>query len=265
MAQARLSMRKIRQMLRLRWEVGLSARKVAQSLSVSHSTVLECEARARRAGLTWPLEEKIDDAELERLLYPPSEPRSLVRPIPDWAEVWRELRSHKGVTLQLLWLEYKDEHPHGFQYSQYCERFRRWRNQVDVVMRQTYRAGEKCFCDWTGIGIEIVDPATGEIWEAPVFVGTLGASNYFYVEAAEDRKLKSWIEVHIGMLEFFGGVAELLIPDNEKTAATRASYYEPLLNETYNEMAAHYGASVLPTRPYHPRDKSHVSYCTSLG
>lgn len=265
MAQARLSMRKIRQMLRLRWEVGLSARKVAQSLSVSHTTVLECEARARRAGLTWPLEEKIDDAELERLLYPPSEPRSLVRPIPDWAEVWRELRSHKGVTLQLLWLEYKDEHPHGFQYSQYCERFRRWRNQVDVVMRQTYRAGEKCFCDWAGIGVEIVDPATGEIWEAPVFVGTLGASNYFYVEAAEDRKLKSWIEVHIQMLEFFGGVVELLIPDNEKTAATKAGYYEPLLNETYNEMAAHYGASVLPARPYHPRDKAKVETSVQIA
>lgn len=258
MAQARLSMRKIRQVLRLRWELGLSARKVAQSLSVSHSTVLECEDRARRAGLTWPLEKRIDDADLERLLYPPPEPRSLVRPIPDWARVWRELRGHKGVTLQLLWLEYKGEHPHGYQYSQYCERFRRWRDQVDVVMRQTYRAGEKCFCDWAGIGVEIVDPATGEIREAPVFVGTLGASNYFYVEAAEDTKLKSWIEVHIRMLEYFGGVVELLIPDNEKTAATKADYYEPLLNETYQEMANFYGASVLPTRPYHPRDKAKV-------
>jgi transposase len=265
MAQVRLSMRKIRQVLRLRWELGFSARNVAQSLSVSHSTVLECETRARRAGLTWPLDPKTDDVELERLLYPPPEPRSRVRPIPDWAEVWRELRGHKGVTLQLLWLEYKKEHPHGYQYSQYCERFRRWRDRVDVVMRQTYRAGEKCFCDWAGIGIQIVDSATGEIREAPVFVGTLGASNYFYVEATEDTKLKSWIEVHIRMLEFFGGSVELLIPDNEKTAATQADYYEPVLNETYQEMAAHYGASALPTRPYHPRDKAKVETSVQIA
>ncbi len=265
MAKARLSMRKIRQVLRLRWELGLSARKVAQSLSVGHSTVLEYEGRARRAGLTWPLDPKTDDAELERLLYPPPEPRSVVRPIPNWAEVWRELRGHKGVTLQLLWLEYKNEHPHGYQYSQYCERYRRWRDRVDVVMRQSYRAGEKCFCDWAGIGVEIVDAATGEIREAPVFVGALGASNYFYVEATEDKTLKSWIGVHIGMLEYFGGSVELLVPDNEKTAATEADYYEPVLNETYHEMAAHYGASVLPTRPRHPRDKSKVETSVQIA
>lgn len=249
-------MRKIRQVLRLRWELGLSARQVARSLSISHSTVLEFEGRARRAGLRWPLEPKIDDAGLERLLYPPPEPRSVPRPIPDWPKAWKELRSHKGVTLQLLWLEYKEEHPHGYQYSQYCELFRRWRDRVDVVMRQTYRAGEKCFCDWAGIGVQIVDAISGESWIAPVFVGTLGASNHFYVEATEDKKLDAWIGVHIRMLEFFGGSVEVLVPDNEKTATIEADYYEPVLNETYQEMAAHYGASVLPARPYHPRDKA---------
>jgi len=255
MARARLSMRKVREVLRLKWEMRLSHRDVARSLGISHSTVIEYLRRARQAGLSWPLPEELDDARLEALLFPPSPPANVPRALPDWSHVHQELR-RKGVTLQLLWLEYKARHPEGYQYSQFCELYRRWEKKLDVVLRQSYRAGEKAFIDYAGPTIPVVDAKTGEIREAQVFVGVLAASNYTYVEATWTQTLPDWTASHVRMFASWDGAPELLVPDNTKSGVKKACYYEPDLNRTYQELAAHYGTAVLPARPYHPRDRA---------
>ncbi len=250
-------MRKVREVLRLKWEIGLSHRDVARSLGISHSTVIEYLRRAREAGLSWPLPEEMDEARLEALLFPPSPPTSVPRALPDWSYVRQEL-PRKGVTLQLLWLEYRERHPDGYQYSHFCELYRHWENKLDVVLRQSYRAGEKAFIDYAGPTIPVVDAKTGEVHEAQVFVGTLGASNHTYVEATWTQTLPDWIASHVRMFEHWGGAPELLIPDNLKSGVKKGCYYEPELNRTYQELAAHYGSAVLPARPYQPRDKAKV-------
>jgi transposase len=172
-------------------------------------------------------------------------------------EIHRELRK-KGVTLQLLWMEYKEKHPEGYQHSQFCELYRRWAKTLDLSLRQEYRAGEKMFIDFAGKGIPIVEPATGEIKEAEVFVAVLGASNYTYAEAVASQALPSWISAHVRAFEYFGGVTEILIPDNLRSGVTKACRYEPDLNPTYREMAEFYGTVVIPARPRKPRDKAKV-------
>lgn len=249
-------MRKIREILRLKWEVGLSARQIARSLSISHSTVLDMLRRFECSGLSWPLP-NIDDAELEAKLYP-GNPQGLVeRPLPDMAYIHREL-ARKGVTLQLLWWEYKQNHPDGLQYSQFCQRYRQWRSKLDVVLRQPHRAGEQMQVDFAGDTVPIHDRETGEVWQAPIFVAVLPASNYTFAKAYPAQDLRSWIKAHCDALEFFGGVPEIIVPDNPKAGVTRACRYEPDLNPAYQEMAAHYGAAVIPARPRSPRDKAKV-------
>jgi hypothetical protein len=205
-------MRKIKEMLRLHFEVGLSRREIARSLSVSHSTVNDLLGRFRSAGMTWPLPGNVDEAALEAVLYPGNTGKSRRRPEPDWSRVHRELR-RKGVTLQLLWLEYKDQHPDGYQYSQFCQRYRLWRGKLDVVMRQVHRAGEKMFVDYAGQTVPVVDPATKRVRQAHIFVAVLGASNYAYAEASWSEDLHSWIGAHCRALEFFGGVPEVIVPE----------------------------------------------------
>jgi len=254
----RLSMRKIREMLRLCWGEGLSNRVVGTSVGCSPTTVSGCAKRAEEAGLSWPLREDLDDGALEALLYPPSPPSCRARAEPDWVYVHRELR-RTGVTLLLLWQEYKQGHPDdGYEYSAFCGHYRQFSGKLDVVMRQEHRAGEKLFVDYSGDGIEIVDRATGEVWEAQLFVATLGASSYTYAEATPTQELRWWIEAHVHAFEFFGGVTELLVPDNTKTAVTHPCWYEPDLNPTYLEMAQHYGTAVIPARSRKPRDKAKV-------
>ena len=202
--------------------------------------------------------EGLDDAALEAALFPPLPPSRVPRPEPDWEQVHRELQRHKGVTLQLLWLEYLTVHPDGYRYSRFCERYRAWRGRIDVVMRQVYRAGEKAFVDYAGPKFEVVDRKTGEVQGAMVFVGVLGASNHTFVDVTRSRSLPDWTMSHVRMFEFWGGVPELVIPDNEKAAVREASRYEPDLNPTYQELATHYGTTVLPARPRAPRDKAKV-------
>ena len=250
-------MRKIKEILRLRWDLGLGVRQIARSLSISHSTVSDLLQRAEAAGISWPLPAELDESVLEQKLYPGNSGRRRTRPEPDWNWVYRELK-HKGVTLQLLWLEYKREHPDGYQYSQFCERYRQWCGKLDVVLRQTYRAGEKVFVDFAGLTVPVVDPKTGEIRQAQVFVAVLGASNYTYAEATWSQDLPSWIGAHCRAFEFFGGVPAIIVPDNPKAGVSRACRYEPDINPTYQEMAVHYGAVVIPARPRKPRDKSKV-------
>jgi transposase len=255
-AQKRLSMRKIREALRQRHELGRSHREIARSLSVSHSTVREYMRRAEEAGVSWPVPADWDDERLESALFPRPAPSTVARPEPDWSWVHRELGRHKGVTLQLLWLEYKEVHPDGYQYSRFCERYGEWRKRLDVTIRQPYRGGEKAFVDYAGPTVPIVDRATGEIREAPVFVAALGASSYTFVDLTWTRSLPDWIGSHIRMFESWGGVVELLIPDNEKAGVKEACYYEPDVNRTYHDLATHYGTTVLPARPRMPRDKA---------
>lgn len=255
MPGTRLSMRKTREILRLRWALGLPARQVARSVRCSSSTVSDCVARAQVAGLRWPLPDELDDERLEALLYGRSSaPRA--RPLPQWATIHKELR-RKGVTLRLLWQEYRAQHPdEGLEYSAFCERYRRWRADLDVVMRQNHQAGDKLFVDYAGMKILITDPFTGEVTEAAVFVAALGASSFTYAEAVEGEDLRSWIMAHIRCLEFLGGVPRASVPDNLKSGVTKPCFYDPDINPSYGDLAEHYGMAILPARVRRPRDKA---------
>jgi len=251
-------MRKVREVLRLSWACRLSSRDVARSCGIARSTVGEYVRRAQEAGLSWPLPADLDDGVLERRLFPlPSTLPAALRPLPDWAEVHAELR-HKGVTLFLLWQEYKARCPEGFRYSWFCDLYRAWSGRVDLVMRQTHRAGEKLFVDYAGPTVPVADRATGEIRAAQIFVGVLGASNYTYAEATWTQTLPDWIGSHVRMFAYLGGLPAVLVPDNTKTGVTHPHRYEPDLNPTYLEMARHYGVAVVPTRVSAPRDKAKV-------
>ncbi len=250
-------MRKIREILRLRYEVGLSARNIARSLNMGHSTVNDALARAAAAGLTWPLPDELSHSDIEDRLYPAPPQSDERRPTPEMLKIHTELK-RKGVTLQTLWIEYKTEHPDGYQYSRFCDLYHEWRGSVDVVMRQTYRAGEKLFVDYAGMTAPVIDPATGEVKEAQVFLAVLGASNYTYAEATWTQSLEDWIGSHCRAFEFFGGVPEVVVPDNLKAGVSHASFYEPDMNPTYQDLATHYGVAIMPARPAKPRDKAKV-------
>lgn len=256
-------MRKNREILRLKHELSLSTRQIATGLNISHSTVGDLLRRAQGAGLRWPLSDEMDDAVLQAKLYPGNPVSANARPEPDMEWIHRELR-RKGVTLQLLWAEYKQAHPDGYQYTQFCDHYHRWGDKLDLVLRQTHRAGEKLFLDFVGQTMPVVDPKTGEIQQAQIFVAVLGASNYTYAEAAWTQELGSWIGAHCRAFEFFGGVSAVLVPDNLKAGVSSASRYEPEVNATYAEMAAHYGAVVIPARPKKPRDKAKVESAVLL-
>lgn len=237
-------MRKTREILRLKWERGLAMRQIARSLNISHSTVKDHLAGAELAGLSWPLPEDMNDDVLEELLFPSRQNR-ITSNQPDFAYIHKELRK-KGVTLELLWTEYKRECPDSYQYSWFCDLYHKWRGQIDVSMRQVRKAGEKLFVDWAGQTVPIVDRNTGETRPAYLFVAVLGASNYTYAEASLTQDLPSWIAAHCKALAFIGGVPLLIIPDNAKTAVAKPDYYEPDVHATYQEMADHYGAVILP-------------------
>ncbi len=256
----RLSMRKIREVLRLRFAQGLSQRAIGASLRLSIGAVNTYLSRARLAGLDWPLPDGLDDAQLEVLLYPP--PPDVARehrPVPDWAVVHRELR-RPNVTLALLWEEYRDGPggQDGFGYSWFCDLYRDWAGRLKPTLRQVHTAGERVFVDFAGHAMEVIDGATGEVRRAEVFVAVLGASSYTYAEAVWSQSLPDWIAVHVAMLAFIGGVPRQIVSDNLRAGITRACFYEPLVNRTYADLAAHYGTAVIPARPYKPRDKAKV-------
>ena len=249
-------MRKVKEVLRLYHLKDLSTREIAQSLGIGRSTVHDYLDRALKAGLGWPLPPELDDASLEHHLFPTRVPVfSEKRQMPPMGYLNQELK-RKGVTLQLLWDEYKQNNPDGYQYSQFCRLYHQWAEKLDPCLRQEYRVGEKLFVDYAGHTMEVTDPETGEIREAQIFVATLGASNYTFAEASLSQDLPSWIECHIHAFEFFGGAPEILVPDNLRSAVTRSCRYEPDLNATYREMAEHYGTVIIPARVGKPRDKA---------
>ena len=257
MTKERISMRKIREVLRLRWSIKLTYEEIAQSCNMGKSTVGDCLRRAIDAGLEWPLPEELDDNALEHLLYPPRPSSILKRPVPDWEEIHKELK-RKSVTLFLLWQEYKEIYPGGYEYSWFCKSYKDWSGKIDLVMRQHHRAGEKLFIDYTGQTVPVIDKNTGEIKEAQIFVATWGASNYTYAEATWTQSLPDWIGSHVRCFEFFGGVPELLVPDNLKSGVKTPCRYDPDLNPTYHKMAEHYDCAVIPARIRAPKDKAKV-------
>lgn len=257
MANVRLSMRKIVEVLRLYHEGGRSHREIARVVSTSPTTIGEILRRAKRCGLTYPLPTGISEMGLEARLYPPAAPSSLVRPEPDWPAVHRELR-RKGVTLDLLWQEHKACNPDGYRYSSFCAHYRKWAGRLPVSMRQTHAPGEKLFIDYAGPTVPVINAMTGEIRQAAIFVAVLGASNYTYCEATWSQSLPDWIGSHVRTFEHINGVTALLVPDNLKSGVTTACFYDPEINPTYRDLATHYSTAVLPARPYRPKDKAKV-------
>ena len=257
MPRERLPMRKIRDALRLH-AGGLSKRQIAVSLNIGRTSARDYINRANRAGLGWPLPEELSDGDLEALLFPTAVAVSpCLRPPPDWPILHRELR-RPGVTLSLLWEEYRAVHPMGFGYSRFCELYRAWKGKLAPTMRQNHVAGEKMFVDYAGATLEVIDPFTGEVQTAQIFVATLGASSLTYAEATWSQKLPDWIGSHTRAFSYFGGVPRQVVPDNLKAAVVKACLYDPEVNRTYAEMAAHYDTAIVPARPRKPRDKAKV-------
>ena len=255
-SKRRLPMRKIKEILKLKYDANLSYHQIARSINVSTSTVHDIVSRFNRAALSWPLSAELEnESNLERKLYPEQVSALVKKPEPDMNWIYKELKK-KSVTLLLLWEEYKELNPDGYQYSYFCERYNRWRAKLNPVLRQIYRAGEATQVDYAGQRMTITDPDSGKTYDAYIFVAVLAASNYTYAEAVLSLDLPSWISSHVRAFQFFGGVTELLIPDNTKTGVNHPCRYEPELNRTYAEMATYYGIAVIPTRPYKPRDKA---------
>ena len=251
-------MRQVYEVLRLKWDQGLSPRKIAPSLGISRPMVAEYVRQAQAAGLSWPLPPTCDAEALGRLLFPSVSARAPATPlVPDWAAVHHELK-HKGVTLFLLWQDDKAATPEGLQYSWCCQTYRAWASKLDLVMRQTHRAGEKLFVDDAGQSLPVVNRHSGEVHEAVIFVAVLGASSDTYAEATWTQSLPDWIGSHVRTFAVRGGVPEIVVPDNLTAAVTRAHRYEPVINRTYTDLAQHYGFAVIPARAAKPRDKAKV-------
>lgn len=257
----RMTMRKIKEVLRLKWACDLSHRQISRATGVSVGAVSQYAAMAKAAGLQWVEAEGLDEAELERRLYgaQKSTKRPGLRAMPDFPYVHRELR-RKGVTLQLLWEEYLEANPgvQIYQYTQFCCRYRDWAATLKRSMRQQHRAGEKLFTDFAGPMVPILDPEGGIAFEASIFVAVLGASNYTYACATRGQTTADWIGGMVGAMEFIGGVPELLVPDNPRALVARPDRYEPELSRTAEDFVHHYGTAMLPARPRKPQDKSKV-------
>ena len=258
MPAQRITVRKIREILRLHLESGLSIRQISASTKTSTGAIQKLLKQARELNLTWPLSTDLDDAQLANKFYPKAVTTSSTRfVVPDWTEVHQELK-RKAMTKLLLWEEYCQRHPTTcYSYSQYCELYMQWNKRQRRSLRQLHKAGEKAFIDYTGITIPIVNQHTGEIlFNAEMFVAVLGASNYTYAEASRSQKSADWLQSHVRMFEYFGGVPEILVPDNLRSGVSQACRYDPQTNASYQQLAAHYGVAVVPARPYKPKDKA---------
>ena len=258
MANRSIFMRSIREILRLKFGQKLSNRAIAKSCAVSHTIINHYVLRAQEAGLTWPLSDTFDDTALEQLLHPAKEQLGSQegnKELPSMQYLYQELK-RKNVTLQLLWYEYRQTHPQGYEYSWFCEQYRQWRKTLDVTMRQEHRAGEKLFVDWAGQTMPVQDAHTGEVRQTQIFIACLGASSYTYAEARLSQSLADWTAAHVNAFAFFSGVPEIVVPDNLKAGVTKACRYEPELNPTYAELARYYGIAIIPARIKHPKDKA---------
>lgn len=260
MSAKRISMRKLKELFRLKFDHGLSNRKVALACNTHHSVVSDYLVRFNLSGLKWPLVSEISEEVLYQKLFPEKQLscRAVSKPLPDWHKVYKELKSHKYLTLQLIWKEYKERHPDGFGYSQFCHHFRQWKKHLNVTFRQNYRGGEKMFVDYAGGTVKIKSPLNGQLHDASIFVAVLAASNYTYAEAHMKQDIKNWIGGHVRTFNYFKGVAQTVTPDNLKAGVKSPCFYDPEINPTYSDMAAHYNLVVLPARVRKPKDKAKV-------
>lgn len=264
MAQARLSMRKLKEIARLKFEAKRSLNEISAAAGVARSTVQLAIARMQASGLGWPWPEGEDEARIEAKLYGRAftgaawqAAKTGSAPLPEFAAMRTEL-ARKGVTRRLLWREYREREPQGLEYSQYCELYRRWSKTQDLVLRFEHAAGDKLFIDYAGLTIGITDRHSGRIEPAQMFVAALGHSAYTYAEAVATQQAPDWIASHVRTLEFLGGVPQALVIDNLRSGVTRAHRYDPDLNPAYQDFAAHYGVAILPARVMTPRDKATV-------
>lgn len=265
MAAERLPMRKLREVVRLKLQSGWSGRAIARSCGLSPSTIGTYFGRIALAKLSWPLPPELDDDEaLERRLFPDERHPVSNRPAPDWIYVHRELQ-RRHVTKQLLWQEYKEATPAGLQYSQFCAHYLAWARPLSATMRQAHHADEKSFIDFSGSGLDIVNLLTGECQKAVLFLTVLGASNLTYAEPVLHQDLPTWIGCHVRAFEYFGGTTEIWVPDNPRVGVTKADKYEPVLHRTYEDLSAHFGAAIIPARPYKPRDKAKVEVAVLIA
>lgn len=258
MARERISMRKLKEILRLKHECGLSNRQISKSCNVGRQTISQYCKLAEKRAVTWAEAKNLTDAELEQRLYGADNRAVRVqeKDLPDWDYIYQELKK-PYVTLLLVWQEYKEQYPDGYQYSWFNESYNKWLKKRKLSMRQNHKAGEKVFVDY-GKGISIVDKTTGELIPTQLFVGVWGASSYTYAEASFSQKGREWIMAHVRMFEYSKCAPHVLVPDNLKSGVSRACRYEPDINPTYHELARHYGCSVIPARPYKAKDKAKV-------
>jgi len=259
-------MRHVREILRLSLDAGLSTRVVGERVGIGPTTVRDTLRRFGWSGLTWPVPPEMTDTELEGRLYGISgvKPGRRKQPEPDWSVVARELK-RKHVTLQVLWEEYYAANPDGYRYSRWCDLFRRWEGRLPLVMRQSHAGGEKLFVDYAGDTVPVViNRRTGEIRAAHLFVAVLGGSSLSFACATWTEQFADWIEAHHAAFAFFGGVTQLLVPDNAKVAVIKACHFDPMVNRSYTDMARHYGTAVLPARPRKPKDKAKVEACVGI-
>lgn len=266
MPAERITMRQVREILRLMSAEKAPIREIARRIGAAPSTVRATLKRIAAADLSWPLPEGLGDSELEERLYAKggAKPGPRRRTEPDWAAIQRELK-RKHVTLSILWEEYIAQHPDGLRYSRYCELYRAWAGKLPVVMRQTHVGGEKLFVDYAGDTVPVIaGRLTGELRPAQIFVAVLGASSFSYAEATWTQSLPDWISAHVHAFEAIGGVPKLLVPDNTKVAVIKACLYDPQVNRTYAGLADHYDTGILPARPRKPRDKAKVESCVLI-
>ena len=255
MPQRRISMRLIREVLRHYHEKGSSKRRIATDLLLSPGTVRNYLRRAAEVGLTWPLPDNLTDVDLEGLLFPTGNTISVDRPLPDWAEISKQL-SWRGMTLERVWKNYITVHPDGYSYGHFCALYKEWSGMQKISMRLHHKAGEELYVDFAGTTVEITDPKTGEVTKAQIFVAALGCSNYTYVEAVPDQTIRSWIGAHVRAMDFFGRVPEVIVCDNLKAAVVQTRGKHPKIQPTYLDFAHHYGTRIRPARVRRPQDKS---------
>ena len=259
-------MRQINEVLRLHFESKLSQRAISRSCGLARSTIDHYLRLFEASDIPWPLPDSMGESELQEKLcphLPDPRPKSASRPMPDWGQIHQQLRG-KNVTLKLLWKEYRQDHPDGYGLSQFYANYNQWASKIEPSLRQVHAPGEKMFVDWAGTTVPIRDPKTGEDSNASIFVAVLGFSQKIFVRAYENQQIQCWTDAHAKSFEFYGGVPELVIPDNPKTAVLKPCRYEPGLNASYSELAEHYGCAILPTRPYKPRDKAKVETAVQI-
>jgi transposase len=251
-----MNMIKIREILRLQ-SLGISIRASAESCKCSRNTIRDVLGKARLHNLEWPLPDDLDDEKLHKLIYSTPELPSSRKQEPDCEYIHQELK-RPNVTMSLLWSEYRKQYPDGLGYSQFCNRYQIWANRTKAVMHIERKPGEEMLVDWAGTKMGVIDRETGEVLEAHLFVSTIGASAYPYVEAFPSESMEYWITAHINAFRYYGGTPRILVPDNLKTGVKKANNYDPELNKTYLELSEHYGCAIVPTRSRKPRDKSPV-------